>query len=320
MADPGAVPLGGSLVSPPVATKEEEEDIDDASRRNPSRVARDETGEAHPPSLGGGSTTAGIGPLNADLGKDEAVNAEEDQSAKALTLLSIQGSDKTYNNTNNNNNNEDDEDEDEDAGSAGSLHDKPGSHGGGGRRCSSHKGKAVAVTETSPLTLVSSGAVAAGARQPIQDITVSRIEEASTATESPLPSLPGNSSQQQQQPVPQQEHEGKGHYGPSTPGPDRGPGPGPSSLYPNTTRTSEEEEGSEGEHSPIVSQLPPSPLPQTIVAATAAAAPFQPLQVGDPGWEKSADRPPKKLPVQFKDAIGRAFVFPWEIAKTWDVR
>lgn len=312
MADPGAVPLGGSLVSPPVATKEEEEDIDDACRRNPSRVARDETGEAHPPSLGGGSTTAGIGPLNADLGKDEAVNAEEDQSAKALTLLSIQGSDKTYNNTNNNNNNEDDEDEDEDAGSAGSLHDKPGSHGGGGRRCSSHKGKAVAVTETSPLTLVSSGAVAAGARQPIQDITVSRIEEASTATESPLPSLPGNSIQQQQQPVPQQEHEGKGHYGPSTPG----PGPGPSSLYLNTTRTSSEEEGSEGEHSPIVSQLPPSPLPQTIVVA----APFQPLQVGDPGWEKSADRPPKKLPVQFKDAIGRTYVFPWEIAKTWDVR
>ncbi|OTB16625.1 hypothetical protein K445DRAFT_316905 [Daldinia sp. EC12] len=44
---------------------------------------------------------------------------------------------------------------------------------------------------------------------------------------------------------------------------------------------------------------------------------FRSLQYGDPGWEKSADRPPKKLPIRFKDAVGRKFIFPWEKAKTW---
>ncbi|KAI0386631.1 hypothetical protein F5Y04DRAFT_68167 [Hypomontagnella monticulosa] len=44
---------------------------------------------------------------------------------------------------------------------------------------------------------------------------------------------------------------------------------------------------------------------------------FRPPQYGDPGWEKSADRPPKKLPIRFKDAVGRKFMFPWEKAKTW---
>lgn len=46
---------------------------------------------------------------------------------------------------------------------------------------------------------------------------------------------------------------------------------------------------------------------------------FRPLQPGDPGWEKSSDRPPKKLPIRFKDAVGRQYVFPWEKAKTWEV-
>ncbi|KAI1293955.1 hypothetical protein F5Y03DRAFT_327075 [Xylaria venustula] len=45
--------------------------------------------------------------------------------------------------------------------------------------------------------------------------------------------------------------------------------------------------------------------------------PFRPLNVGDPGWEKSAGRPPQKLPVRFRDAVGRNFLFPWEKAKTW---
>ncbi|KAJ2973618.1 hypothetical protein NUW58_g8892 [Xylaria curta] len=45
--------------------------------------------------------------------------------------------------------------------------------------------------------------------------------------------------------------------------------------------------------------------------------PFQPLSLGDPGWEKSAGRPPQKLPVRFRDAVGRNFLFPWEKAKTW---
>ncbi|KAI8624414.1 hypothetical protein F5Y19DRAFT_314334 [Xylariaceae sp. FL1651] len=44
---------------------------------------------------------------------------------------------------------------------------------------------------------------------------------------------------------------------------------------------------------------------------------FQPLSHGDPGWEKSAGRPPQKLPIRFRDAVGRNFIFPWEKAKTW---
>lgn len=43
---------------------------------------------------------------------------------------------------------------------------------------------------------------------------------------------------------------------------------------------------------------------------------FQSLQHGDPGWDTSADRPPAKQPIRFKDAVGRIFVFPWEKAKT----
>ncbi|KAI1380876.1 hypothetical protein F4677DRAFT_404966 [Hypoxylon crocopeplum] len=49
----------------------------------------------------------------------------------------------------------------------------------------------------------------------------------------------------------------------------------------------------------------------------AEIAGFRPLQYGDLGWEKSADRPPRKLPIRFKDAVGRKYVFPWEKAKTW---
>ncbi|KAI0179125.1 hypothetical protein GGR52DRAFT_535000 [Hypoxylon sp. FL1284] len=45
---------------------------------------------------------------------------------------------------------------------------------------------------------------------------------------------------------------------------------------------------------------------------------FRPLRPGDPGWERSADRPPKKLPIRLKDAVGRQYVFPWEKAKTWE--
>ncbi|KAI0425947.1 hypothetical protein F5Y09DRAFT_320391 [Xylaria sp. FL1042] len=51
--------------------------------------------------------------------------------------------------------------------------------------------------------------------------------------------------------------------------------------------------------------------------ASAEEPPFRPLNVGDPGWEKSAGRPPQKLPVRFRDAVGRNFLFPWEKAKTW---
>ncbi|KAI0102778.1 hypothetical protein GGR51DRAFT_573813 [Nemania sp. FL0031] len=44
---------------------------------------------------------------------------------------------------------------------------------------------------------------------------------------------------------------------------------------------------------------------------------FQPLSPGDPGWEKSTGKPPQKLPIRFRDAVGRNFLFPWEKAKTW---
>ncbi|KAI1425065.1 hypothetical protein F5Y12DRAFT_400537 [Xylaria sp. FL1777] len=51
--------------------------------------------------------------------------------------------------------------------------------------------------------------------------------------------------------------------------------------------------------------------------APAEEQPFRPLNIGDPGWEKSAGRPPQKLPVRFRDAVGRNFLFPWEKAKMW---
>ncbi|KAI1737534.1 hypothetical protein F4680DRAFT_450799 [Xylaria scruposa] len=51
--------------------------------------------------------------------------------------------------------------------------------------------------------------------------------------------------------------------------------------------------------------------------ASGEEKPFQPLQLGDPGWERSAGRPPQKLPIRFRDAVGRNFLFPWEKAKTW---
>ncbi|KAI0855576.1 hypothetical protein F4860DRAFT_454635 [Xylaria cubensis] len=51
--------------------------------------------------------------------------------------------------------------------------------------------------------------------------------------------------------------------------------------------------------------------------ASGEEKPFQPLRLGDPGWEKSAGRPPQKLPIRFRDAVGRNFLFPWEKAKTW---
>ncbi|TGJ80358.1 hypothetical protein E0Z10_g8411 [Xylaria hypoxylon] len=51
--------------------------------------------------------------------------------------------------------------------------------------------------------------------------------------------------------------------------------------------------------------------------ASGEEKPFRPLNIGEPGWEKSAGRPPQKLPVRFRDAVGRSFLFPWEKAKTW---
>jgi len=37
-------------------------------------------------------------------------------------------------------------------------------------------------------------------------------------------------------------------------------------------------------------------------------------------WEKNAERPPQKLPIRFKDCVGRTFVLPWRKVRTWKVR
>ncbi|KAL7622989.1 hypothetical protein AAE478_006668 [Parahypoxylon ruwenzoriense] len=48
---------------------------------------------------------------------------------------------------------------------------------------------------------------------------------------------------------------------------------------------------------------PASTANESDITSEVTEAPvFRPLQYGDPGWEKSTGRPPKKLPVRFKDA------------------
>ncbi|KAI1418663.1 hypothetical protein F5Y13DRAFT_4230 [Hypoxylon sp. FL1857] len=74
------------------------------------------------------------------------------------------------------------------------------------------------------------------------------------------------------------------------------------------------------EPEPKTGPPPVIPTPNTIGLSSSGgtgAQTFRPLQYGEPGWEKSADRPPKKLPIRFKDAVGRKYVFPWEKANTW---
>lgn len=46
---------------------------------------------------------------------------------------------------------------------------------------------------------------------------------------------------------------------------------------------------------------------------------FAPLRIGDPGWEADSGRPPTKLPLRFRDGVGRVYIFPWEVANTWQV-
>jgi len=36
-------------------------------------------------------------------------------------------------------------------------------------------------------------------------------------------------------------------------------------------------------------------------------------------WERDPDRPLQKLPIRFRDCLGRTFLFPWEKARTWKV-
>ena len=37
-------------------------------------------------------------------------------------------------------------------------------------------------------------------------------------------------------------------------------------------------------------------------------------------WERDPERPIQKLPIRFRDCLGRTFLFPWEKARTWKVR
>jgi hypothetical protein len=46
----------------------------------------------------------------------------------------------------------------------------------------------------------------------------------------------------------------------------------------------------------------------------------KPVTHGNSTWETSPERPPTKLPIRFQDALGRNYVFPWEKARTYEVR
>lgn len=90
----------------------------------------------------------------------------------------------------------------------------------------------------------------------------------------------------------------------------------PSEDMTSSTGSSQNREQKQQEHT-----HPTIPGPSTLPMRDERSPPaFRPLQYGDPGWERSADRQPTKLPIRFKDAVGRNFLFPWEKAKTWEVR
>ncbi len=287
MTDPGTDPRGGLEGSAPVAGEEVSGGRRLVTRRDPS-PAKDEAGEAP----GSANATEEIGQLDAGLEVEE----EEDEGGRHAieVLLSIQGSSNDICG--------------DGAGPVGSLYYQPDPSP------SHNKGKPARVTETSTLP---GGVVAAGAQQMQDTITSHSGTELTVTAELPSPpshssnnsrsssSNGGNSAQQRQL-------KGKGRVE-SAPGayPDSGLDPNPTTSYP--TPDNPPEGHSPDSPSPTVSLLPPPPpLP--------LPAPYQPLQVGDPGWEKTADRPPKKLPIRFQDAFDRRFIFPWEKAKTWDVR
>ncbi|KAK7750881.1 hypothetical protein SLS62_007144 [Diatrype stigma] len=323
----------GSLESSPVAAAaadvaaEEKEWDEDTRQVHPRAVAQDQTGEATTtttatPSLVSGNSSAEIRQL--DPGP-EGEGHKQEQCARTLTLLSVQGAGSTgYDNTDNA------------RSTFGSLHDGPGSNSDSDCCRSSHKGKAAAasaahaaVTETSPLTLLSPGGAVAAVdhRQQMQDTTaaapaakVTTVETTRTTTSHikqpdaaavephpPLLSFSGSNNCQEQDQQQQREQKQKqlleAHHQ------HEGQTPEVQSSPSLTTTTTPEISTSSP---PPPSQPPPHP-------AVAPPPPFfQSLQVGDPGWERSADRPPKKLPIRFKDAYGKHYVFPWERARTWD--
>jgi hypothetical protein len=53
---------------------------------------------------------------------------------------------------------------------------------------------------------------------------------------------------------------------------------------------------------------------------TPPTPPTPKLQDPDIPWEKNAERSPQKLPIRFKDCVGRTFVLPWRRVRTWRVR
>lgn len=59
---------------------------------------------------------------------------------------------------------------------------------------------------------------------------------------------------------------------------------------------------------------PPAPPPAPD-ASTAGLMHGQPIP-----WELDPERPAQKLPLRFKDALGRTMLIPWRRAKTWEVR
>lgn len=62
------------------------------------------------------------------------------------------------------------------------------------------------------------------------------------------------------------------------------------------------------------SQTAPAPPPAPD-ASTAGLMHGQPIP-----WELDPERPAQKLPLRFKDALGRTMLIPWRRAKTWEVR
>ena len=315
MADSGAAALEEEgLGSSPVAEDENDKSSRDSRPHlpppltwNPSCAAQHETGEGH--SLIDNSDSIGDGRHgnsnridgNATVGVGKAEAGQDlDHDHEGVETLSIHPGSVEY----------------ETCGAAvasvapagGPLHDEPisstssasvavltcaipgTSHSSG---CGSGKGKAAAGTETStppPDVVVPVG-------EQTQDMTTSAVDpepaKVSVISDDSSNSSIGSSSIYADSIV--QQDKGKGR----DIGLDCDP---PSSSYPKPSNP---------HHSPTVSQLP---LPPT------QSASYQPPQAGDPGWETSADRPPKKLPIRFRDAVGRNFLFPWDKAKTWDVR
>ncbi|KAL0942503.1 uncharacterized protein CTRU02_200389 [Colletotrichum truncatum] len=77
-------------------------------------------------------------------------------------------------------------------------------------------------------------------------------------------------------------------------------------------KTSSAVHGTTAQQNSLREQLEVAQLPPALVVQ-----PYQPPVMGQPGWEKTPDRPPQKLPIRFKDCVGRNMMIPWRVAKSW---